>query len=320
MDLLRDIMESLRTRGLVHGRLEFRGPFGFRFPVEMGHFFIVTRGTCYLHTTDETLLRLEVGDFAFLPTSNPCSLLSAIDVEEIRSFNDEESESYVQSGVIHFDGQMGAPVSLISGCFKFSSPESRLLVEHLPPTVHLQASGPHVTPWTHAIIQLMVNETIQRGLGSTTVIDRLAEVLFVHALRDYFERPRPSQSESWLRAMGDAKIGPSLNRIHSDLAYNWTVQELAHSVGMSRSAFAAKFKSVVGTTPLDHLTKRRMLRAAGMITQTTSARIDMIAAAVGYESESSFRKAFRNVMGASPSEYRKRSRPKPLRTKEPKRL
>jgi transcriptional regulator GlxA family with amidase domain len=156
---------------------------------------------------------------------------------------------------------------------------------------------------------LIVNETMHHGLGSTTVIDRLAEVLFVHALRDYFERPRPNQSQNWLRAMADAKIGSSLNRIHSDLAHNWTVQDLAKSVGMSRSAFAAKFKSTVGTTPLDHLTQRRMLRAAGMISETTDARIDMIAAAVGYESESSFRKAFRNVMGSSPSEYRKRSRP-----------
>jgi AraC-like DNA-binding protein len=309
MDLLRDIMESLRTKGRIHGRLELRGPFGFRVPIEMGHFFIITRGCCFLRTTDESPLRLEVGDFAFLPTSTPCSLLSAVDVEEIRGFNDEESESYARSRVIHFDGKMGTPVSLVSGCFTFSSPESRLLVEHLPAAVHLQASGAQATPWTHGIIQLIVNETMHHRLGSTTVIDRLAEVLFVHALRDYFERPRPNQSQNWLRAMADAKIGSSLNRIHSDLAHNWTVQDLAKSVGMSRSAFAAKFKSTVGTTPLDHLTQRRMLRAAGMISETTDARIDMIAAAVGYESESSFRKAFRNVMGSSPSEYRKRSRP-----------
>ncbi|MDR3464399.1 MAG: AraC family transcriptional regulator [Xanthobacteraceae bacterium] len=306
MDVLGDILRLLRTEGHIHGRLELRGPFGFSFPTEGGHFLIVTRGTCFLTIDGKEAAALEGGDFVFLPTSKPFSLSSSDDVEHVRDFNADEAESYVRTGVIAFDGGAGARVSLVSGCFTFPAPESYLLIEHLPAAVYLQASGPHATPWTNGIVQLIVHETTHSGLGATAVIDRLAEVLFVHALREHFGSACPDRTPSWLRALTDPRIGPSIRSIHSDPGRGWTVDELARSAGMSRSAFAARFKAVAGTTPLEHLTRWRMARAAGMMTGTRPAKLDVIAAAVGYESESSFRKAFREVMGASPSEYRGR--------------
>ena len=86
------------------------------------------------------------------------------------------------------------------------------------------------------------------------------------------------------------------------------VPALARCVAMSCSAFAERFKDLVGETPLDHLTQSRMVRAAGMILSAKTKRFAEIASAVGYDSESSFGKAFRRVMGVCPGKYRRGKR------------
>jgi AraC-like DNA-binding protein len=75
---------------------------------------------------------------------------------------------------------------------------------------------------------------------------------------------------------------------------------------MSRSAFAARFRAHVGETPLEHLTQWRMVRAARLMRERPPMKLAAIAAAVGYESESSFGKVFRRVMEISPGQYRRR--------------
>ncbi|WP_437338639.1 helix-turn-helix transcriptional regulator [Sorangium sp. So ce394] len=77
---------------------------------------------------------------------------------------------------------------------------------------------------------------------------------------------------------------------------------------MSRSAFAARFRELVGETPLDHLTQWRMVRAASMMRENRPMKLAAIATAVGYESESSFGKVFRRVMDMSPGRYRRKHR------------
>jgi AraC-like DNA-binding protein len=66
--------------------------------------------------------------------------------------------------------------------------------------------------------------------------------------------------------------------------------------------FALRFKEMVGATPMEYLTRWRMLRATERLKSTTDS-ISAIAGSLGYESDSAFRKAFRGVMGCSPREY-----------------
>ena len=162
-----------------------------------------------------------------------------------------------------------------------------------------------VGPWTRATFQLMNEEIAQEQPGTSSVIDRVAEVLLLHAIRNHFWISHSNSFPSWLKALGDQKIGKSLQAMHGNLKSPWTVERLARGVGMSRSAFASRFKRVVGKTPLDHLTEWRMAHAARLIRDSQDMKLDSIAQSVGYESESSFRKAFRKVMKRSPREYRK---------------
>src|ERR1700720_125058 len=140
MDVLADIMSLLRTSTHLYGKLELSASFGFKFPGEKGICIIVLRGSCFLGVDKEPLVPLVGGDFVFLPApifyslrSNP--KLSLRSVEQIMS-----EEEFHRSRLISFDGGKGPPTSVIAGCFTFASPESELLVKHLPPIIHLQAS------------------------------------------------------------------------------------------------------------------------------------------------------------------------------------
>ena len=83
------------------------------------------------------------------------------------------------------------------------------------------------------------------------------------------------------------------------------MESLAETAGMSRSAFAARFRELLGEAPLAYVTQWRMQKAMQLLRQRDRKLID-IARSVGYESDAAFSKAFRRVVGASPGEYLKR--------------
>jgi hypothetical protein len=126
---------------------------------------------------------------------------------------------------------------VVAGCFTFASPEGELLVKHLPPIIHLPAAGPHSTSWFQSTLQFIAAETAQDLPGSAAIVDRLAEVLFVQAMRSRTQPSHLTGNPSWLGALGDRQIGEALRLMHAEPGRGWTVPELARSVSMSRSAF-----------------------------------------------------------------------------------
>src|SRR5476649_644596 len=94
-----------------------------------------------------------------------------------------------------------------------------------------------------------------------------------------------------------------VNLLHAEPNRRWTLPELAGEVAMSRSAFALRFKTLVGISPLDYLLRWRM-RLAGRALATSKASVSLIGMAYGYESESAFSSAFKRVRGRPPREYR----------------
>ncbi|EEF60640.1 AraC family transcriptional regulator [Pedosphaera parvula] len=303
MDVLADIMSLLRTSTHLYGKLDLSAPFGFKFPGEKGICIIVLRGSCFLGVDKESLVPLVGGDFVLLPAPKFYSLRSSpkLPLRPVEQITSEKE--FHRTRLISFDGGEGPPTTLVAGCFTFSSPESELLVKHLPPIIHLQASGNRATPWFHSTLQFIAAEAAQNLPGGTAIVDRLAEVLFVLAMRtrtDSFSSANPS----WLRALTDPQIGEALRQMHAEPGRPWTVSDLARTVSMSRSSFADRFRELVGETPLGHLTQWRMVRAANMMCSNRPMKMAAIASAVGYESESSFGKVFRRVMGISPGKYR----------------
>jgi AraC-like DNA-binding protein len=106
----------------------------------------------------------------------------------------------------------------------------------------------------------------------------------------------------WLFALADKQMGAAINAMHGDPAQRWTLQDLAERAGMSRSTFALKFKATVGESPMEYLTRWRVLLAGDRLANSGDP-ISVIARSLGYESESAFSTAFKRVMGCSPRQY-----------------
>jgi AraC-like DNA-binding protein len=110
-----------------------------------------------------------------------------------------------------------------------------------------------------------------------------------------------AESHGWIGALSDPKIGAGLRLLHRDVSRNWKVEELARSVGMSRSAFALRFKTLVGVPPLDYLLRWRMQRARDLLRRNDN--VATVAFRLGYQSESAFGNAFKRIYGRSPKRY-----------------
>src|SRR6202047_2025171 len=148
------------------------------------------------------------------------------------------------------------------------------------------------------------SEMEEQAPGSEVVASRLAEVLVIQLLRAHIASG-PERNKGWLRAVFDPQMDTALSAIHDKVNTPWTVESLAEAAGMSRSAFAARFKELLGKTPLEYVTEWRMQKAIQLLRQRDKKLID-VARLVGYESDGAFRKAFKRVVGANTGEYIKR--------------
>jgi AraC-like DNA-binding protein len=147
----------------------------------------------------------------------------------------------------------------------------------------------------------MMQELREQQPGGVLVAQHLAHMLLVQLLRLHLEEGL-SGGVGWLFALADKQMSAAINSIHDDPAHRWTLQELGKRAGMSRSTFALKFKQTVGTSPMEYLTRWRMLLAGDRLVNSSDP-ISAIAQSLGYESESAFSTAFKRVMGCSPRQY-----------------
>jgi AraC-like DNA-binding protein len=308
-DVLGDLLETIRFRNVLHGRFELGAPWGLRVPPQdSAAFYVVSRGTAWLDGIEgEQPIALSAGDVLLVPGGAGHVLRDGpksrtVPLEHVCGGGAGRVLEPIQLG------GSGPRTQLVGGRFQFSGGPRGRLLEALPPVIHLPGNGPGVAPWLAATVQLFIAESTAPGPGSTAVLGRLADVLFIQALRgEILAKRGPSHG---LCAISDPQIGRALGLMHGAPGDPWTVETLAEGVGMSRSGFAARFTELVGEPPLQYLAKWRMTRAAQQL-RDTDASIAEVAARVGYQSEASFHKAFKRWEGQGPGAYRRGSRDAP---------
>jgi AraC-like DNA-binding protein len=109
----------------------------------------------------------------------------------------------------------------------------------------------------------------------------------------------PSQT----RALRDPHIATAIHLIHARPGERWTVERLAKEVGYSRSAFAARFRQLVGESPMAYVTRTRLADASRQL-QHSNMSISEIARRAGYASDASFARAFKRAFEVAPGAYR----------------
>jgi len=300
-DILTDVLRSLQLKGTVYFQADFRAPWGMDIPAgRVANFHVVVAGGCYVRGSRDRLERLEQGDIALLPRGDAHALSHGADapLEPARDILTalQTSDSY---------GGSGQPTRLICGHFQRGNDLPHPLFESLPEMVVVRAADVEHAAWISPAIQLASMESGSGHPGSAAVVDRLADVLLIQVLQA-FARTQ-SGNEGFLAAISDAAIARSLALIHSRPAERWTVESLSRAAGMSRSAFAARFKQTVGESPLQYLTLWRMQRAHELLASSQLSLAE-IGERVGYESEWSFAKAFKRAFGVAPGSARRAAR------------
>jgi transcriptional regulator GlxA family with amidase domain len=187
--------------------------------------------------------------------------------------------------------------------FFLESEEDDPLLAALPPVIHHRGSDPVSGAAMEGLSKLLNLELFNLAPGSQTIINHLAHILFVLAVRDYAASLPAEASGGWLHAILHPELAPALALMHMYPQEPWTVATLAEQCNTGRSAFAARFTAMVGRPPLQYLTESRV-RAAKTLLRDTKLGMKSVSTRVGYASESAFGNAFKRVTGVSPGAYR----------------
>jgi len=173
----------------------------------------------------------------------------------------------------------------------------------LPPVVRVGGVNGEPAPWVEATLRLVAVVTSSEQPGSEAVLARLAETMVLQTLRTELAE-LASTDPGRVEALHDPQIAAAIQLIHSRPDLAWTVERLASEVGYSRSAFAERFRELVGESPIAYLTRSRLAIAATELDRT-DLTITEIARRVGYANQASFSRAFGRVFGVAPGAYRK---------------
>jgi AraC-like DNA-binding protein len=306
-DVLADILQSLHLQSTLYCRAHMGAPWGFRVAHrEVASFHIVTGGTCWLTVegTDKPVLLTE-GDLVILLHGHAHTMTDHPETPVTRLEDLAPGPSVEKEGIFASGGQ-GAATTLVCGSLQLEDYTTNPLFSILPPLLHLQSQHGQSPSWLGAIVQLVKAEASANQLAAETVIRRFSELLFIQAVRTYLSTVGGGKS-GWFNALKDPQIGQALALVQSQPDDPWTVEALAGRVGLSRSAFSAKFKQLVGEPPMHYLTRVRLIKAAHLL-RTRPATLVEVALSIGYDSEVAFSKAFKRYFGIAPGAYRQGKR------------
>jgi AraC-like DNA-binding protein len=309
LDALTSILETVHFRGTLYCRSELSAPWGVTVPFDgVAHFHVVRRGRCWMSIGGGEQVLLEAGDLVVLPrglvhglSDSPGSIRVPLE-QLVCGLNPGEP-------LVHGGG--GDRTTLICGIFSYDGGSgAHPLLEVLPPRMIVRGEGGRAVGWLEGLLDLIARETSSRRPGAETVINRLTDALFIQIVRTHLDASSgfEMQQPSWLTGLRDDQIARTLGLIHRRPGERWSVDALAQQVGMSRSAFAHRFRELVGEPPLQYLTRWRMQVAADALTQG-GLSLPQIAERVGYQAEAAFSKAFKKVWGVAPGTYRRNRHP-----------
>ena len=302
MDLLSDVIATMRVGRAKFTRTRHAGPWGNRFgPYPGAGFHIVLEGRCWLVPPSGPPLVLTAGDVVFLPHGAQHGIASA----------PASSPAVLPPAPPHdqgLDGTVDGPdapdVQLLCGAYRLERGQVHPILQTMPDVVHLPGRLDRHPDLT-AAVDLLGRNLEEQQAGTEAALPALLDLLLVYVLRAWLdEEAEGPRSTGWPAALADPAIGSALQRMHRDPTYPWTVHSLGAVAGLSRTAFARRFAALVGRPPLAYLTWWRLTTAARLLRQTNQP-LAAVARQVGYASEFAFAAAFRREYGIAPGRYRR---------------
>lgn len=290
-DPFSEVLAALGARSVRATGLEAAGDWSLAFDGRARLKFVaLTQGRCWLLLPDLPPEALEEGDIVLL-SDTQYVVASDPKLETV-----DGMQLYASPGQDMVRLGDGDKTIMMGGGCGFSDGSARFVLDAMPTYLRIDRTSSSAEAVARTLTA-MQTEVDQGAVGGSLVVERLAEILVVEAVRAYIASS-PSDSIGWITALADPGIGKALRIMHGDVARRWTVPMLATAVGMSRSAFADRFSARVGCAPIDYLTRWRMALAQRKL--DAGHAVGAVAEAVGYTSQSAFAHAFKRIVGRTP--------------------
>jgi AraC family transcriptional activator of mtrCDE len=307
-DNLSILLERINVRSAVYCLSELGSPWGFSVAgSQVAKFHLVLAGSAVLTMSDADpdQVRLAAGELVLLPRGS-AHVMHDGDAAPTPPLDIILAEHPVtRAGRMSYGGD-GARTSLLCGGFSLAPGLPAELLGLLPPVLVIDAASHGITRWLGPLFGLLQDEIAGESPGGTAVLAKIADVFLTQVIRSYLSS---QDAGTWpaSAATADPAVGAALTALWLRPGARWTVAALAREAGMSRTAFAARFREMVGEPPMGYLARLRLARAAGYLAATDKT-VQQIARLVGYDSDASLAKAFRRSYGRAPGAYRRQHR------------
>lgn len=316
MDTILDILRATRLSGGVFLDAEFSAPWCVTArigpedctpfvpePVNIIAYHYVSTGRMLLEIDDEPPVAVEAGEIVVLPRNAAHRLGSALNLKPV------SAERLIQPGadgalpsIVHGGG--GERTHLYCGFLGSQVPNDPLL-RILPSVLKVQVSESVSGNWIESSLKFAAQEVAAGLVRSPAVLAKLAELLFMEAVRRYLDS-LPAEDSGWRAGVRDPVVGRALGLLHGRMQQRWTAEALGREVGLSRSALAERFTRIMGEPPIRYLARQRLQVAAQKLKESSDS-IARVAFNVGYESEAAFNRAFKREFGVPPASWRKQN-------------
>ena len=313
MDALSDVLAAVRLTSSAFLDARFTAPWCIAsqvgpedcaplgsVPATIIAYHYLATGRAFVRFTSSAPVEVVAGDIVLLPRNDRHALGSAPGLRPTIIDHLIQPPDGARPAVLQLGGG-GEETHIVCGYLGCDVPDNPL-VAALPALLKLNVRKESGGAWIGDSFQHAAEEFATGGFGSTTVLSKLAELLFVEAVRRYLAT-LPADQTGWLAGLRDRVVGRALVLLHVRAAHSWTTDELAQQVGLSRSAFAERFTTLIGMPPMRYLAHWRLQLAAVRLRESPRS-IAQIAYDVGYESEAAFSRAFKKAFGTTPGAWR----------------
>ncbi len=291
-DLLSDVLLSLRLKAAIFQQGSYCGAWALDAgDVSHAVFHLIGRGQAWVHRVGERgPLAVHGGDLVMFPHGGWHQLSGTPRRQPGTRLQATGDHSYT---------------TVLCASVQFEAGPLNLVMQALPPVIVVRSEDRSASAELHALARLMLTEYEAASPGRRGVLDRLAEAMFVLVLRHQMQHA--PELKGFLAALKDERVAGALTALHAAAGKDWTVDKLAREAGMSRTVFAERFARLVGHSPMQYLAAWRMHLADGLL-RARRGSVAQIAEQLGYQTETSFRRAFKRVRGVGPGDVRRRAR------------
>src|SRR5450432_805705 len=263
MDALSDVLRAVRLTGAIFFDIQASDPWVAETPSgetivdamfpgseHLVCYHVITRGSCWACVPGEEPMRLSAGDIIVLPHGDTHVLSSTPGLRRSPDMSLYRMPSDGKLPVRISMGEQGEATRFVCGFLGCDARPYNPLLAALPRVFKVNdVAGGALA----AYVQFALAESKEPRMGGQCVLGRLSELMFVDVVRRYLET-LPADRTGWLAGLRDPFVGRALTAFHREPARAWTIESLAKSVGLSRSALAEQFTQFVGQPPMYYLT------------------------------------------------------------------